>query len=229
MFDGAIGEHAEREDRGGRRRARAPPRRASRFAFGRRLRRDVRSAGRRSTAATAGQPDRRHDRSRCAARGDGWRGIGCAGTVHGACVPAAPASCPIPPSRYPTDITRSALAGHQVGHQLLGGLHDHRPSLGSPSTGSRRTPWPVFSVMCGGSGGTSGSVLASSTTGRSAASASSQAARELIRIVDKDALEPEQLGVLRVAHVGQVLRRLEFRIAGLRAHLPGHLVQILGC
>jgi hypothetical protein len=51
-----------------------------------------------------------------------------------------------------------------------------------------------YNVMSGGSGGTSGSVFTSSTTGISLASASSQAEPQQPRAIDKDAASADQLG-----------------------------------
>ena len=60
--------------------------------------------------------------------------------------------------------------------------------------------------MCGGSGGTSGSVIASITTGRSAASASVPGAGDLVGVIDADPVQADQLGLLGVVNVGDVLR-----------------------
>ena len=83
--------------------------------------------------------------------------------------------------------------------------------------------------MCGGSGGTSGSVTASITNGRSAENASSQAASIASGRLDADAVEADQLREVGVAHVGDLLRRRVLRVALHRALLPRDLVQVAGC
>ena len=100
-------------------------------------------------------------------------------------------------------------------------------SSGSPLSSVDVNFFASSSVMCGGSGGTSGSVFTSSTTGRSAASASSHAAPSRFGIIDVDALETDQLGELVIRDVRNLLRGVELRIALHDALLPGHLVQIL--
>ena len=100
-------------------------------------------------------------------------------------------------------------------------------SLGSGASVALMKFFACFSVICGGSGGTSGSVLTSSTTGRSDASASSQAAASWSGIVDEDAAQPDQLGEAMIRHVGDLLRGVEFRVALHHPLLPGDLVQVL--
>ena len=62
------------------------------------------------------------------------------------------------------------------------------------------------SVMCGGSGGTSGSTTASITNGRSAAKASSQAASMSSGRLDAHAVEADHPREVGVADVGDLLR-----------------------
>jgi len=47
-----------------------------------------------------------------------------------------------------------------------------------------------------------------------------------VRVIDKDALQPELLGILGITDIGQLLRGVEFRIAAHRPHLPGHHVEV---
>ena len=97
--------------------------------------------------------------------------------------------------------------------------------------GSPGSAWAIFCAcskrMWGGSGGTSGSVIASITTGPPAASASSHAGPDRVRGIDADALESHQLGVAGVGKVRQVLGYLKLGIAGHHPLLPGHLVEIV--
>ena len=48
----------------------------------------------------------------------------------------------------------------------------------------------------------------------------------MFRIIDIDALEPDQLAELVIGHVRQLLRGVEFRIAFHDPLLPGHLIEI---
>ena len=71
-----------------------------------------------------------------------------------------------------------------------------------------------------------GSVIASSTTGRSAARARVHASADVVGGVDADAPQADHFGVVGVGEVGDVLRRVEARVALHRPLFPGHLIQV---
>ncbi|MGT2437511.1 hypothetical protein ACU4GH_18625 [Bradyrhizobium betae] len=96
-------------------------------------------------------------------------------------------------------------------------------SFGSPFSSASEKFLACCSVICGGSGGTSGSVFTSSTTGISHPSACSQAEASRFGTVDEDAPQAYQLGEAGIGDVGNALRGLEFGIAVDDALLPGHL------
>ena len=83
-----------------------------------------------------------------------------------------------------------------------------------------------WSVMCGGSVGVSGSVIASTTTGRSLDSARSQASASCSGFLHADAAQADRLGEGRVGEVRQVLAGDEPDVAHHDPLLPRHLVQV---
>jgi len=81
--------------------------------------------------------------------------------------------------------------------------------------------------MCGGNGGTSGSVLTSSTTGRSAANASSHDDPSASGSVDENPFQSDQLGESMVRDIRDILGGVELGITLHDALFPGDLVEIL--
>ena len=81
--------------------------------------------------------------------------------------------------------------------------------------------------MCGGRGGTSGSVIASITAGPPGGQGVVPGLADRVGRGDPDPLEPDQLGVAGVGEVGQGLGDREPGVTGHHALLPRDLVEIV--
>ena len=110
-------------------------------------------------------------------------------------------------------------------------MSDSRDDLRAPpdrrASSACARPLACSKRMCGGSGGTSGSVITSSSGGPAGRQRLVPGRPDVLGPVDPDAVQAEQPRVVGVGEVGQHLRGVELGVAGHHALLPGDLVEVV--